>query len=74
MRIAIALLATAMLGACASMEALPEVQHDPNHKQFLTGSRIAHKGRGGPDAVKSMSGETVKDAMRSRIEAEPQSK
>jgi hypothetical protein len=46
-------------------------QHDPEHKQLLTGSRIAYKGRGGPDAVKTASRESMKEQMRSVVESRP---
>jgi hypothetical protein len=68
------LLSTALLlGACASWEEhAVAVGHDPDHKQYLTGSRIAHKGRGGPDAVKTISGHGMREQMRTNMEIEPQ--
>jgi hypothetical protein len=70
-----ALATTVMLSACASWDeqiAVPE--HDPNHKQLMTGSRIAHKGRGGPDAVKKVSAQDARDQMRVNIENQAQSR
>ena len=60
-----------LLSACASWEPPAEAQHDPEHKQLLTGSRIAYKGRGGPDAVKTASRESMKEQMRSVVESRP---
>jgi hypothetical protein len=62
------------LSGCASWEQQQaEVAHDPNHKQYLTGSRLAYKGRGAPDAVKSVSAQDARDQMRTNIESRPQS-
>lgn len=62
-----------LLSACAGLPAPVEPAHDPNHKQFMTGSRIAFKGRGGPDAVKTVSAQDARDQMRTVIESKPQS-
>lgn len=63
--------AALLLSACASWEPPAEAQHDPEHKQLITGSRIAYKGRGGPDAVKTASRESMKEQMRSVVESRP---
>ncbi len=68
-----AVFATTLLPGCASWQEVPEAKHDPDHKQYVTGSRIAYKGRGGPDAVKTITREGVADQMRARIEAVPKS-
>jgi hypothetical protein len=71
----IGLSATILLSACASWdEHVAAPAHDPNHKQFMTGSRLAHKGRGGPDAVKKVSAQDARDQMRVNIENQPQSR
>lgn len=69
----IALSTAILLSACASWnEQVATAEHDPDHKQFMTGSRIAHKGRGGPDAVKTISGHGMREQMRINMEREPQ--
>jgi hypothetical protein len=69
----IALTTAALLSACASWDGhVAAADHDPDHKQFMTGSRIAHKGRGGPDAVKTISGHGMREQMRTNMENEPQ--
>lgn len=74
-RLLLALPATVVLSACASWDQhVAATEHDPNHKQLMTGSRIAHKGRGGPDAVKKVSAQDARDQMRVNIENQPQSR
>lgn len=72
MRHCLALIALSLLTACAGMTPEPE-SSDPDHKQFVTGSRIPYKGRGGPDAVKTMTKEGMADQMRNVIEPRPTS-
>jgi|GEM_PF-5984997 len=74
MRLALPIAAAVLLSACASFDGPADAELDPNHKQFMTGSRIAHKGRGGPDAVKTISQQGIKEQMRNSMEREPQSK
>lgn len=55
----------ALLMGCASGPVEDEVQLDPNHKQFVTGTRVPFKGRGGYDAinVKVTDKQSAKDAL-----------
>lgn len=74
MRLAASALACLFLGACASWDnSVAQATHDPNHKQYMTGSRLAYKGRGGPDAVKTVSAQDARDQMRTTMENKPQS-
>ena len=74
MRALVVSLAALSLCACASWdEQFAQTQHDPNHKQYLTGSRLPHKGRGGPDAIKNVSAQDARDQMRTVMENKPQS-
>jgi hypothetical protein len=69
----IALSTAVLLSACASWDGhVAGAEQDPDHKQFMTGSRIAHKGRGGPDTVKTISGHGMREQMRTNMEIEPQ--
>lgn len=60
---AVALATALALAACASTGDDTEAQPDPNHKQYVTGTRLPFKGRGGPDSVKSVSRESMADEM-----------
>lgn len=58
-------LAALLATGCATRSEEPETPPDPNFKQFMTGSRLPYKGRGGPDSVKTVSRESMADEMNS---------
>lgn len=64
------------LSGCSSYatQAEQQAQADPDHKQLYTGSRIAHKGRGGADALRTIGRAEMKDNMMKVLEAQPQGK
>lgn len=60
---ALGLAAALVSGGCAAPGEANEAPPDPNHKQYVTGTRLPFKGRGGPDSVKTVSRESMADEM-----------